>query len=159
MKNTISMILAATILATSLIGIESLPAIGASEVDNVAPRVRLARVMSGEKLFKRKCAMCHSIKEGKNKVGPSLYGVIDRPAGKLEGYKFSKALKKATFSWDEVYLRLFLDNSKTFVLGTKMKIKVKKEKDREALIEYLRTFSYWPENNDEQNGRSEPKTD
>ena len=35
---------------------------------------------AGKKVFK-KCVVCHTLKKGKNKVGPSLFGV-DRPPGR-----------------------------------------------------------------------------
>ncbi len=42
----------------------------------------------GEKNFK-KCAVCHSLEEGKKKIGPSLFNLIDRKAGVTKGYKYS----------------------------------------------------------------------
>ena len=48
---------------------------------------------AGKKIFK-KCFACHAIGPGaKNKVGPHLNGVIGRPAGSAEGFKYSKAMK------------------------------------------------------------------
>ena len=59
-----------------------------------------ADLAKGEKLFKR-CKTCHSLEEGKKKVGPSLFGLFGRTAGSVEGYKYSKAMKESGIVWDE----------------------------------------------------------
>ena len=46
--------------------------------------------VNGKRVFK-KCVACHSLQEGKNKIGPSLYNLLERKAGSVEGYKYSKA--------------------------------------------------------------------
>jgi cytochrome c len=103
----------------------------------------------GEKVF-RKCAACHSVEPGKNKVGPSLFGVIGRKCGTAEGYKFSggykEACEKTGFVVDEAFLKDYLpDPSAKFskMAGakerSKMTFKLKKEKDIENVIEYLKT--------------------
>jgi len=49
----------------------------------------------GGKVFK-KCKSCHMVGEGaKNRVGPNLTGVIGRPAGSMDGYKYSKSMLAA----------------------------------------------------------------
>lgn len=95
-------------------------------------------VKKGKKVFK-KCAACHSILEGKNKIGPSLYGVINRPAGTVEGFKgYSKVMIESGIVWDEESLLAFVTKPKTFLKGTKMVFAgVKKEKDRVNLMAYL----------------------
>jgi len=94
---------------------------------------------AGEKVFKRKCKTCHSVKEGKNKIGPSLYGLFGREAGTLEGYRYSKAMKKTEFVWDDERLNAFITKPKSIVPKTRMSFRgIKKEEDRKALIEYLR---------------------
>lgn len=94
-------------------------------------------VKKGKKVFK-KCAACHSIEDGKKKVGPSLYGIINRPAGTVEGFKYSNALLEAGIVWDDESLRAFITKPKAFLKGTKMAFAgVKKKKDRDNLIAYL----------------------
>jgi cytochrome c len=47
--------------------------------------------VAGAKVFK-KCAACHVATEAKNRVGPHLVGIIDRPVASVEDYKYSKAM-------------------------------------------------------------------
>ncbi len=97
-----------------------------------------ADAAKGEKVFK-KCKACHSLEAGKNKVGPSLHGVIDREAGAVEGYKYSKAMMAAGVTWDDASLDAYLTKPKDFVKGTKMAFPgLKKEADREDVIAYLK---------------------
>jgi cytochrome c2 len=93
----------------------------------------------GEKVFK-KCKACHVVEEGKNKTGPSLYGVVGRAAGSIEGYKYSKAMAGSGLVWDAETLDAYLTNPKKYVNGTKMAFAgLKKEKDRANVIAYLAT--------------------
>jgi cytochrome c len=92
----------------------------------------------GKKVF-NKCKACHSLKAGKNKIGPSLNGIIGRPAATAKGFKYSKAMKASGLTWDEETLKKFLTKPKKFVPGTKMAFAgLKKEKQRDNVIAYLR---------------------
>lgn len=92
----------------------------------------------GEKVF-RKCKSCHSLKEDKNKVGPSLYGLFGREAGTVEGYRYSKAMKNSGIVWDDRILNVFIAKPKLTVPKTRMSFRgIRKEEDRKAVIEYLR---------------------
>ena len=100
----------------------------------------------GEKVFK-KCKVCHSTKKGEHKIGPSLAGVFGRKAGSVSDFTKYKAFKGgADFSWDEDNLDKWVANQKAFLKDkgikkkTGMKVKIKKEKDRENLIAYLKTL-------------------
>ena len=43
----------------------------------------------GAKLFKAKCATCHTCNDGgPNKQGPNLFGVIGRKSGQVAGFKY-----------------------------------------------------------------------
>ncbi len=95
---------------------------------------------AGQKVFKRYCAVCHTVEPGKNRVGPSLHGVYGRTAGSVEGFKYSEAMKSAGWTWDEEHLDKYLANPKETVPGNKMIFAgVKKDDDRENLISYLET--------------------
>ena len=41
---------------------------------------RAADVAKGGDVFAEECAECHSVREGKNKKGPSMFGVVGRKA-------------------------------------------------------------------------------
>src|ERR1700712_1305418 len=59
----------------------------------IAQLLQKADVKVGETIFK-KCQACHDgTKGGPNKVGPNLYGVVDRPVASHEGFGYSAAIK------------------------------------------------------------------
>ena len=94
----------------------------------------------GAKVFK-KCAACHVATEAKNKVGPHLVDIIDRPIASIEGYKYSKAMvEHATEvpTWTVEALDAYLRSPRGVVKGTKMAFAgLKKDKDVEDIIAYL----------------------
>ena len=47
----------------------------------------------------------------KNKVGPTLYGVYGSVSGKVEGFKYSKAMASSDIIWDEEALNGFFGKS------------------------------------------------
>ena len=103
-----------------------------------------ALIAAGEKVFK-KCAACHKIGEGaKNATGPMMNGILDRPAGTVDGFRYSKPLMEmaaAGLVWDEASLRAFLSDPKKFMKGTKMTFAgLKKEEELAAVIAWLATF-------------------
>jgi len=38
---------------------------------------------AGEKIFKAQCGICHAVAAGQNRIGPTLFGVVGRPAGSV----------------------------------------------------------------------------
>lgn len=76
--------------------------------------------VAGQKAF-AVCKACHQVGEtAKNVVGPKLNGVVGRPAGAVEGFKYSDAMKNSGLTWDEATLTEYLKNPKAKVPGTKM---------------------------------------
>lgn len=97
-------------------------------------------IKAGEKVFK-KCKACHYVDKEKNKTGPHLVNIIDRPAAAIEGYKYSKAMKKSGLVWDEPTLTAYLRAPKKYVKGTKMAFAgLKKDADIENVIAYLKSL-------------------
>ena len=100
-------------------------------------------IAKGKKAFK-KCASCHSIDDGgKNKSGPNLYDILNRGIATNEKFKYSKKL--ASFAddnpqWTPELMNLWLENSQKLVKGSKMRVKVKKETERENLIAYFQSM-------------------
>lgn len=97
-------------------------------------------VAKGKKVF-RKCAVCHDARKGKNKIGPSLFGIVGSKAGDVKGYRFSSAMKNSNITWTEKNLNKYLRNPRKMVKGTRMMFPgLRSEKDRENLIAYLKTL-------------------
>jgi cytochrome c len=95
----------------------------------------------GATLFKAKCAVCHSLEAGKNKIGPSLFGIVGRPTGSVEGYSYSPANKAAGLTWDVATLDKYLVDPRTMVPGTRMTFPGPKDDgDRADVIAYLSTL-------------------
>jgi len=97
-----------------------------------------ATANEGEKVFK-KCAACHSIsKNGANKIGPALWGVLGRQAGSISDYKYSKAMAAYEKAWSFEEMNGFLIKPKEWIKGTKMSFAgLKNEKDRAAVILFM----------------------
>jgi cytochrome c len=93
---------------------------------------------AGKVLFQQKCAICHSVDAGVNKIGPSLHGVVGRKAGSLEGYTYSEAMKNANRTWDEATLSDYLTNPREKIPGIKMIFAgLPNPQDRDNIIAYL----------------------
>jgi len=102
----------------------------------------LDKLDNGARQFARKCSVCHSLEaDGKRRAGPTLYRVFGRKAGTLSGYPYSSALAEAEIVWNEDTIdALFKEGPDVVTPGSKMPLqRVKKVKDRQDLIEFLKS--------------------
>src|SRR5271166_6167028 len=99
-----------------------------------------ADVETGKTAFK-KCALCHATEAGKNKIGPSLFGIVGRKSATLENFNYSEAMKKFDHTWDEGTLDEYLADPRATVPGTKMIFPgIKDKTERDDVIAYLETL-------------------
>jgi cytochrome c len=115
----------------------------------IATLLASADAAAGEAVFK-KCTSCHTgDKGGANKVGPNLFGVVERPIASHEGFGYSAAMKDfsqgGSVTWTFDNLNHFLTAPKKFIPGTAMGFAgLKKEEERANLIAYLRSLADTP---------------
>jgi len=103
-----------------------------------------ADVVEGAKVYQERCVRCHAL-DNREKSGPTLRGVFNSPAGTVAGFEDYKGLHDADWSWDEANLHNWLANPKLFIKSkgrkkTSMRVKLKSEADRSAVISFLKTL-------------------
>lgn len=109
------------------------------------PLLAMASAEQGAIVFK-KCVSCHTIdKDGPNRVGPNIYGIVGAEKAKHSGYAYSPAMQQKGGSWSFEDLNIYLYSPRDFVPGTKMAfVGVKDDQERADLIAYLRQQSDSP---------------
>src|ERR1700728_2934454 len=111
-------------------------------VENAAgPAATPVADVAAGKTVSVKCEQCHDLsKGGPNKIGPNLYGVVDRPRATHPGFDYSSAMKAKGGNWSYDELFQFLKSPGSYIPGTKMSFAgLTKESDRINLIAYLRS--------------------
>ncbi len=88
----------------------------------------------------RTCAACHSLQPGVHLSGPSLAGRWGQKVATVTGYdRYTEALKKSDFVWDEITLNAWLAKPEAMVPGTTMMFRgIENDDARGALIAFLR---------------------
>ena len=112
---------------------------------DIAQLLSLGTIEHGQKVFK-KCSACHVVaKGGKNKIGPTLYGVLGKKSGSVSDYKYSKALLAHGKAWSYEEMNGYLIKPAAHIKGTKMAFAgLKNEKDRASVILYMNSHSDSP---------------
>ena len=102
-----------------------------------------ARAADPQMAFNNACRTCHSMKEGDNRLGPSLAGVVGRKAGSLAGFAFSPSMQNSGITWDEATLDKFIANPDQVVNGNKMKPfgGISDAGQRGEIVAYLKSIS------------------
>ncbi len=94
----------------------------------------------------KECAVCHNFQEGQGaKVGPDLYGVVNRPIASVPGFNYSAALKAKSGTWTFDTLNAWLTKPSAFAPGTAMTFAgLSSEKQRADVIAYLDSLAANP---------------
>jgi cytochrome c len=96
---------------------------------------------AGQLAFNNACRTCHTVKEGDNRLGPSLHGIVGKKAGTVAGYNnYSSSMKDAGLTWDEATLDRFIKSPDDVVRGNNMKPYggITSADERAKIIAYLR---------------------
>jgi cytochrome c len=93
----------------------------------------------GQLAFNNACRMCHTVREGDNRLGPNLYRVVGRKAGSLPDYSYSESMKKADIVWDKDTLDRFMANPDEFLPNNNMKPfgGIASAEERSKIVAYL----------------------
>lgn len=95
----------------------------------------------GMQVFNEECAECHSVKEGKNKKGPSLWNILGRKSASVPDFNYSDAMKASGIVWTEDRIEAYMEHPKKIVPAGIMKYEgLDDPKARKALLEYLSTL-------------------
>jgi cytochrome c len=91
----------------------------------------------------KQCQACHTFeKGGPNRVGPNLWGIVDRPRASVAGFNYSAAMKAKGGNWTFADLSQFLANPRGFVAGTNMTFAgLARDSQRADVIGFLRTLA------------------
>ena len=93
---------------------------------------------AGEKIFKSRCANCHSLTSGLSTIAPDLVGVVGRKAGSLKDYQYTPALRNADYVWTPTKLQQWLASPHNVVPETEMTFQgLKSEQERADVVEFL----------------------
>lgn len=96
----------------------------------------------GKIVFQQNCALCHVTgleERPPTGQGPSLAGVVGRPAAALPNFGYSKALASSHLTWDAATLQQFLAGPGVLVPGTTMPVILANAPDRSDVIAFLAT--------------------
>lgn len=94
--------------------------------------------------FNNHCRTCHSVKQGDNRLGPSLHDIHGAKAGSSQGYAgYSQGLKSSGVVWDDATLDKFIENPDQVVPNNNMKPYkgIGDPAVRKEIVEFLRKSS------------------
>ena len=93
----------------------------------------------GPTLFKQQCATCHTNNlTDPIRQGPSLFDIVGRRAGSVDGFHYSAGFAKTDFVWDDARLDAWITNPQAMIPGSIMAYRQAKPEVRAAIIAYLK---------------------
>jgi cytochrome c len=94
----------------------------------------------------KQCQACHTFeKGGPNRVGPNLWGIVDRPRASVPGFNYSAPMKAKGGKWTYDELNHFIANPRSYIPGTNMTFAgLPRDGQRADVIAYLRMLADSP---------------
>jgi cytochrome c len=92
--------------------------------------------------FNNHCRTCHSVKEGDNRLGPSLHKIYGAKAGSSAGYaSYSQGLKSSGVTWDDATLDKFIENPDQIIPNNNMKPYkgIADQAARQQIVDFLKS--------------------
>lgn len=95
---------------------------------------------AGQVAFNTHCRNCHSVKPDDHRLGPSLHGIFEAPAGQAKGFPNYSGGLTSDIKWDEATLDKFLTDPKSIASNTTMTPfgGIKEAEQRKLIIDYLK---------------------
>jgi cytochrome c len=119
---------------------------GPGEIAPISDLLASADLANGE-LIAERCTHCHTLEEGKNRTGPSLWNIVGRPKGSVANFTYSPALAALEGVWTLEALNEYLARPAEVIPGNLMAGEVSpiaEAQERADVIAYLRTLSDSP---------------
>ena len=97
---------------------------------------------AGKTVFQRQCATCHlDAADGPRRLGPTLFGVVGRKTGAVEGFRYTEANRNAGWTWTTEKLEEYLRNPRALIPGTNMAFAgIRSDQDRADVVAYLNSL-------------------
>jgi cytochrome c len=122
----------------SVVSIVAMATAGFAQHPSGTPPLAEAEQAAGRQIFNQHCSACHAEKRA---YGPSLRGVVGRPAGSLVEFPYSNELKKSGLVWTEDNLRKWIADSAHMAPNTLMPhVSISDPAEQVYLIAYLKTL-------------------
>jgi cytochrome c len=78
-----------------------------------------ADMVAGKALYEQ-CAACHGVTGDGTEQGPSLHDIVNRKAGQMQNFRYSRAMQRSGLVWSEETLARYLSNPQDVVPGNRM---------------------------------------
>ncbi|WP_072397419.1 c-type cytochrome [Hyphomicrobium sp. CS1GBMeth3] len=113
----------------------------AAAIVSLGPISATAEDDAGEVAFNTHCRNCHSVKPDDNRLGPTLHGIVGKPAGQAKGFANYSGGLTEDIIWDEATLDKFIENPKAIASNTTMTpfAGIPDAEQRKLIIDYLKS--------------------
>jgi cytochrome c len=93
---------------------------------------------TGIELFNKRCGGCHAL--DRDKEGPRLGDVYGRPAGSVNSFQYSDALRNRNLTWNDESLDKWLTDPEQLVPNNDMAFRLENSNERREIIGFLKQY-------------------